>query len=347
MDSFFVSIEERDAPELKGKPVAVGGQHSHRGVISTANYIAREFGVHSAMSTQLALKRCPDLIVLPTNMDKYREASNSIRDIFFQYSSIVEPLSLDEAYIDVTNVSQCHGSATWIAQEIRQKIHQTVNLTASAGISINKFVAKVASDWNKPNGQWVVPPEHVDAFVAKLPIKKIFGVGPKTAQKLHLLGINTCQDLRLWTESDLIEQFNSFGSRLYQLCRGIDEREVEPDRTRKSISVEETFSKDLSEWEHLNQALHALLDKLTHRIAKHDNKDFKKVFLKVKYHDFQISTIEKISSQLSFDELHQMLQDKLASKHNLFKIRLLGIGVRLNTPTIEKQSAQMQLFSQN
>lgn len=345
MDSFFVSIEERDAPELKGKPVAVGGQATQRGVISTSNYIAREFGVFSAMATQHALRLCPDLIILPVNMDKYREASQKIRNIFHDFSPLVEPLSLDEAFLDVTGIARCHGSATWMAQEIRRKIYETVSLTASAGISVNKFIAKVASDWKKPNGQFVVPPEDVDKFVSKLPIEKIYGVGPKTAEKLHQFGIRTCHDLRRYSEVELVNTFRSLGTRLFHLCRGVDTREVEPNRIRKSVSVETTFANDICELRKIVDAINALIEKLNNRLSKLENKRYNKVFLKLKFYDFQIATIEKSASTLILEDLVQMLQERLHEEEGNWAIRLLGIGVRLCVPKKDEQQPQIDLFS--
>ena len=217
-DCFYAAVEMRDDPRLRGRPLAVGGRAETRGVIATCNYEARAFGVHSAMPTARALQLCPHLILLPPDFERYREASRRILAIYRDYTALVEPLSLDEAYLDVSGVDRCRGSASLMAQEIRARIHDEVGITASAGIAPNKFIAKVASDWNKPDGQFVVRPQDVDAFVAALPVKKIFGVGKVTAARLNRLGVNTCGDLRAWSVADLTHEFGSFGASLHHLC---------------------------------------------------------------------------------------------------------------------------------
>jgi DNA polymerase-4 len=214
-DCFYAAVEMRDDPSLRGRPVAVGGQAHQRGVIATCNYEARRYGVHSAMATAHALKRCPDLIVLPPSFDKYRAASAQILTIYRDYTELVEPLSLDEAYLDVSQATQCKGSATLIAQEIRARIQSTVGITASAGIAPNKFLAKIASDWRKPNGQFAITPDAVTEFVAALPVGKLFGVGKVTAEKLNQLGVHTCGDLRAWDGLALQAQFGKFGEKLF------------------------------------------------------------------------------------------------------------------------------------
>ena len=231
-DCFYASVEMRDDPSLRGRPLAVGGRADQRGVVATCNYEARRFGIHSAMATAQAMKLCPELVVIPPAMEKYRIASSQIMAIYQDYTDIVEPLSLDEAYLDVTDSPHCKGSATLIAQEIRRRIVETVGITASAGVGPNKFVAKIASDWNKPDGLFLVRPEEVDAFVAALPVKKLHGVGKVTAEKLNRLGAQTCADLRGWSLDKLQEHMGSFGVRLYDLSRGIDHREVNTSRER-------------------------------------------------------------------------------------------------------------------
>ncbi len=238
MDCFYAAIEMRDFPEIASMPVAVGGSPNQRGVISTCNYVARKFGVHSAMATANALRICPSLVIQPTRMDVYREESHHIRAIFAEYTHKIEPLSLDEAYLDVTGSHQHQGSASWIAEAIRERIYQTRNLTASAGIAPNKSLAKIASDWHKPNGQMVIPPERVEAFMQELPVRKLFGVGPVMEMRLKMLGIQTCGELQARSKVELIKHFGSMGTRLYELSRGIDAREVISERVRKSISVE-------------------------------------------------------------------------------------------------------------
>jgi DNA polymerase-4 len=244
-DCFYASVEMRDDPSLRGRPLAVGGRPDQRGVVATCNYEARRFGVHSAMSSALAMRKCPDLLILRPAIEKYRIASRQIMAIYRDYTADVEPLSLDEAYLDVTRSERCKGSATLMASEIRERVREAVGVTVSAGVAPNKFVAKIASDWNKPDGLLVVRPHEVDAFVAALPVRKIFGVGKVTAVKLENLGITTCAQLREWPLIDLHRRFGVFGRRLYELSRGIDNRAVKADQERKSVSVETTYVTDL------------------------------------------------------------------------------------------------------
>jgi len=253
MDCFYAAVEIRDNPNLAKKAVAVGGDAYRRGVLCTSNYIARDFGVHSATPTAQAYRLCPDLIVIKPDFSKYKEVSEQIREIFFSYTELVEPLSLDEAFLDVSDNSHCQGSASWIAKEIRERILKVTSLTASAGVAPNKFIAKVASDWDKPNGLTVIRPEQVDSFVTALPVEKIFGVGKVTAHKLHVLGIKTCGDVQKFSQEKLHQHFGSFGDHLFELSQGRDKREVKPDRVRKSLSVEETFSYDLRDQQSQNK----------------------------------------------------------------------------------------------
>ncbi|HAT8221249.1 TPA: DNA polymerase IV, partial [Legionella pneumophila] len=268
MDCFYAAIEMRDFPELANKPIAVGGEASRRGVIATCNYAARQFGIHSAMPTAHALKLCKELILRPVRMDVYQKESQYIRTLFAEYTDIIEPLSLDEAYLDVTESTQCQGSATWISQEIRARIYQTRQLTASAGIAPNKSLAKIASDWHKPNGQMVIRPEDVNTFILDLPVRKLFGVGPKMEEKLNALNIKTCADLQRYSVEYLLHKFGTIGQRLYELARGIDNRPVNPERIRKSISVEETYPIDLPDSEACLEALPDLMVRLEARIQR-------------------------------------------------------------------------------
>lgn len=238
MDCFYAAVEERDQPEYRGKPLAVGGSADRRGVLCTCNYAARQFGLHAAMPTKRALALCPELILLPVNMDKYRQVSKAIHQIFRNFTLRIEPLSLDEAYLDVTDCTLLHGSATLIAREIKRQIKQQLSLTASAGVAPNKFLAKIASDWRKPDGLFVITPDEVTDFVADLPIDKLAGVGKVTAQKLHQQGMVTCRDIQPYTCLELQHKWGKLGQRLYELCRGVDERSVEPNRIRRSLSVE-------------------------------------------------------------------------------------------------------------
>ena len=240
-DCFYAAIEMRDDPQLAGRPLAVGGAAERRGVIATCNYEARAWGVRSAMPTRQALKLCPDLLVVKPRMEAYRLASRQIHAILREYSERIEPLSLDEAYVDVSEASHCGGSATRMAREIRQRVWQELRITVSAGVAPNKFLAKIASDWRKPNGLFVITPDEVEDFVAALPVSRLHGVGKVTADKLSRLGITLCSDLREWDKLALLREFGSFGERLWGLARGIDERAVEADSRRQSVSVEHTF----------------------------------------------------------------------------------------------------------
>jgi DNA polymerase-4 len=244
-DSFYASIEIRDNPSLAGLPIAVGGSPERRGVVATCNYLAREYGVHSAMASATARRLCPGLIIIRPEMARYRVASQQIHDIFRDYTDIIEPLSLDEAFLDLSACLRHDGNASLIVSEIRARIAKEVNITVSAGIAPNKFLAKVASDWNKPNGQYVIEPPMVDSFVRELPVRKLSGVGKVTASRMEKLGIRTCGDLRDMDREHLDRHFGSFGNRLFELCRGFDNRPVQPTRVRKSVSVENTFATDL------------------------------------------------------------------------------------------------------
>lgn len=335
MDCFYASIEIRDNPEFKGKPVAVGGTRDQRGVLCTCNYEAREYGLHSAMPTYKAFKLCPDLISVPVNMEKYRQESQKIRAIFYKYTHLVEPLSLDEAFLDVSHSTEYQGSATLIAQAIRQEIFDTLKITASAGIAPNKFLAKVASDWNKPNGQFVIPPEAVADFVCKLPVKKIFGVGKVTAKKFEQIGITTCGELQTLSREQLVNQFGKFGLRLYDLSRGIDIREVETNRDRKSLSVETTFSDDIDSIALCHKSLSQLFARLESRLQYSRKTKIHKQFIKVKFNDFTHTSVECISHDLQLNIFHDLLDEGIHRQNK--PVRLLGIGVRFYPDVIDQQ----------
>jgi DNA polymerase-4 len=339
-DCFYASVEMRDDPSLRGRPLAVGGRPDQRGVIATCNYEARVFGIHSAMPTAQAIKLCPDLLVIPPAMDKYRVASRQIMDIYRDYTELVEPLSLDEAYLDVSASTQCRGSATLIAQEIRRRIFETVGITASAGVAPNKFVAKIASDWNKPDGLFLVRPEEIDAFVAALPVKKLFGVGKVTAAKLNNLGAQTCADLRGWTMQQLQHHFGSFGARLYDLSRGIDDREVSPSRERKSISTEETYTPDVPDLPACLALLPELYEQLLARIKRAGAEKFvNKLFVKIKFSDFQQTTVECVGHAPHIPTYARLMETGWLRASR--PVRLLGVGVRLgDSENIE----QLRLF---
>jgi DNA polymerase-4 len=342
-DCFYAAVEARDDPRLRGRPLAVGGRAETRGVIATCNYEARAFGVHSAMPTARALQLCPQLILLPPDFERYREASRNILAIYRGYTTLVEPLSLDEAYLDVTGVERCRGSASLMAQEIRARIHEEVGITASAGIAPNKFIAKVASDWNKPDGQFVVRPQDVDAFVAALPVKKIFGVGKVTAARLSRLGVNTCGDLRAWSVADLTHEFGSFGASLHHLCRGVDERPVQPDRVRKSLSVETTYTPDLRDLDACRAALRVLLEDFLRRFeGARDRPPVHKAFVKVRFSDFGRTTAECVSSAPDEAVWMRLLAEAHARK--ALPVRLLGVGVRFAEVDGEAAPAQISLF---
>lgn len=345
-DCFYASVEVRDNPALAGKPLAVGGRAETRGVIATCSYEARAFGVHSAMSTARALQLCPQLILVPPDFERYRAASRQILAIYRDYTPLVEPLSLDEAYLDVTGVDRCQGSATLMAQEIRSRIREEVGITASAGIAPNKFLAKVASDWNKPDGQFVLRPRDVDAFVSTLPVKKIFGVGKVTAARLNRLGVHTCGDLRSWSLADLAREFGSFGASLHRLCRGIDTREVKPDRIRKSLSVETTYVTDLPDLAACQAALPALIEEFARRFERaRDGRPVHKAVVKIKFADFSQTTVECVASKPTAAVWQQLLMEGHARRG--LPVRLLGVGVRYAEGGQDEEGArQIGLFGE-
>ncbi len=343
MDCFYAAVEMRDRPDLKSRPMAVGGRPDGRGVITTCNYKAREFGVRSAISSREALRRCPDLVILPHRFAKYKEVSQQVRDIFKRYSLCFEPISLDEAYLDVSDNKQFNGSATRIAEAIRNDIFQELDLTASAGIAANKFLAKVASDWNKPNGQLTIAPTDVDRFIVKLPVKKIPGVGKATFKRMQKMDVETCADLQKFSLEDMRHRFGSFGDRLYDLCRGVDHSTVKPSRQRKSISVESTFFEDLKNWPDIKKKVEKVYDELELRIrkAKLENESFKSLQVKFKTSDFVIASKERA---LPFSKENFL---KLAEDHFLETnepIRLLGLGCKLDVKSEKKSRGQLVLF---
>jgi DNA polymerase-4 len=330
MDAFFVSVEIRDKPELVNLPVAVGGSSKRRGVLSTCNYIAREFGVRSAMPTSVAMRKCPNLVLVPSRMDVYKEVSIHIREIFARYTSIIEPLSLDEAYLDVTDCKLFKGSATLIAQDIRETIHRETGLTASAGISALKFLAKVASDYNKPNGQFVITPSEVYSFIAELPLNKISGVGKVTFEKLKSLGLEYGRDIQAVDQSVINKNFGKFGQVLYQRCQGIDDRDIETTRVRKSVGVERTFPEDIDDLDILRDILtDKLIPELKRRSEKylHERK-ISKLGVKVKFNDFHQTT--KDFAYSNFDEgMFLKLLTEVVKRGDGKKVRLLGVHIGL------------------
>ncbi len=324
MDCFYAAIEMRERPELAGKPVAVGGS-SGRGVLTTCNYEARKYGCRSAMPSFKAQRLCPNLVMLPVRFDLYRAESARIRKIFTEFTDLVEPLSLDEAYLDVSHLD---SEAASIAAEIRDRIREETRLTASAGIAPNKFLAKVSSDWNKPDGQHEVKPEEVAAFVHALPVEKIWGVGKRTAEKIHALGAKTCGDLQSLTLLELTHRFGKFGHELHDLCRGIDHRRVNPHRERKSVSNERTFSEDLvSPVEGLGK-LEELVDELRDDVdAKHQDRTIREGFVKLKFNDFSTTTAQR-ATNLVDPSLFESLLREAWERGEGRTVRLIGAGVR-------------------
>ena len=334
----------RDDPSLRDLPIAIGGKSDRRGVVATCNYKAREYGVRSAMPTGQALKLCPDLVVVPGTMSKYREAAQQIRQIFYRYTDKVEPLSLDEAYLDVTDCRECHGSATLIAEQIRQVIAREVGVTASAGIAPNKFLAKVASDLNKPDGQYVITPPEIDAFVEKLKVKRIFGVGKVTNEKLRRLGIETCGDLQQRPLLELVDKFGVFGKRLHDLSFGRDNREVNANSRRKSLSVERTYSDDLADQVACLQKLPDLLLELRSRLRRVDS-DYlvTKQLIKMKFSDFTSTTVERqVVKGLPIESFEDLCLQ--AWERGGRSVRLLGLGVRFVDTRDEGRAVQLDLF---
>ncbi|MCK8480322.1 DNA polymerase IV [Psychroserpens algicola] len=340
MDAFYASVAQMDNPELKGKPIAVGGGGT-RGVISAASYEARKFGVKSAMSGRLAIKLCPDLIFVRTDFARYTEISKKVRHIFYDYTDLVEPLSLDEAYLDVTENKKGNPSASLIAQEIRQRIFNDIGLTASAGISINKFIAKVASDYNKPNGQKTVNPEEVLQFLEDLDIRKFYGVGKVTAEKMYQKGIFTGKDLKAKSLEYLDENFGKSGRYYYYIVRGIHNSEVKPNRIRKSLAAERTFSKNLSSEIFMLEKLDHIADEVAKRLHK-SKVAGKTVTLKIKYSDFTLQTRSKTLPYFISDK-HIILdtaKDLLYQEKLNNSVRLLGISLSNLNTEISKNKAQ-------
>ena len=330
MDAFYASIEQRDNPEYRNKPIAVGGPPEGRGgVVATASYEARKFGVRSAMPSKKAQQLCPDLLFVWPRFDVYKEVSGKIRNIFKRYTDLIEPLSLDEAFLDVTQDKLSIGSAMDIAGQIRQAIKEELQLTASAGVSVNKFIAKIASDMNKPDGLTFIGPSRIEPFIAALPVEKFFGVGKVTAAKMKKMGLYTGADIKRLTEADLIKNFGKTGRFYYKIVRGIDDREVQPHREMKSVSAEDTFAYDLTQKEEMFSALDSIADTLLRRLQKHSLYG-RTLTVKIRFHDFRLMTRSR-----SFPEPVRDKAQLAATAHELLlaagiddqKIRLLGISV--------------------
>lgn len=327
MDAFFASVEQRDEPRYRGKPIVVGGSPAQRGAVAAASYEARQFGVHSAMPSRTAYQKCPHLIFVKPRYDVYRAISEQIREIFYRYTDLVEPLALDEAYLDVTENKKNISSATLIAKEIKQCIYDETNLTASAGVSINKFLAKIASGINKPNGLYLIPPDAAAAFMEQLPIEKFYGVGQVTAAKMHQLGIHTGSDLKQRTEAELTQHFGKIGHFYYKIARAQDDRPVQPHRILKSIGAENSYDPDLSDRAAILTALEEITEILMRRIERKQTCG-RTLTLKVKYADYQQITRSKTLPEPIRDRslILNLAEELLLSTEAGHKqVRLLGL----------------------
>ena len=343
MDAFYASVAQLDNPELKGKAIAVGGG-GKRGVVAAASYEARKYGVRSAMSGVLARQKCPHLIFVKTDFERYKEISTKIRQIFYEYTDLVEPLSLDEAYLDVTENKKGNPSASLIAQEIRDRIYSELALRASAGISINKFIAKVASDINKPNGQKTINPEEVLLFLEELSINKFYGVGKVTAAKMNNLGIFNGLDLKNKPLEELTKLFGKSGKYYYNIVRGIHHSTVKPNRIRKSIAAERTFSENISSEVFMLERLHKIAEELERRMIASETKG-KTITLKIKYSDFTQQTRSKTVQNFiqKKDEIMQIIKELLYQEKFKNSVRLLGISFS-NLDTVKKEPVWVQLM---
>lgn len=343
MDAFFAAVEMRDNPALRDVPMAVGGSSDRRGVLSTANYAARKFGIRSAMPTATAMRLCPQLVVVRGNYKKYIEASEIVFSIFHEYTPLVQGLSLDEAYLDVTDCDQFQNSATWIAEDIRKKIFDRTGLTASAGIAPNKLIAKLASDYKKPNGQFTVAPWMVGDFIRTVPVERIHGIGKVTAKYLHELGIRSCLDMQKYTRSDLTHLLGKFGDTLFDYSRGIDDREVETEHERKSLSNENTFEKDIASFDEMKIHLIDMVADLKESLKDHEDREIKNLHVKIKYHDFKQTTIER---QLPVEEENFLLLMEERWSQDPRPVRLLGVGVKFYDEVSEdEEETQLDLLT--
>jgi len=347
MDAFYASVEQRDFPELKGKPLIVGGQPDSRGVVAACSYEARKFGIHSAMASSRAYRLCPEAIFVRPRFDAYKEASNIIREIFWRYASEVEPLSLDEAYLDVTYTESFNGSATLIAKAIKAEILTETGLTASAGVSYNKFLAKIASDMDKPDGLYLIRPEQGQEFVNKLPIGKFHGIGPATEAKMKNLGIHTGNDLRQKSLTELTERFGKSGQYYYNIARAIDERPVRSSRIRKSLGKETTFAEDILSVPELTNILLGLAEQVLESLNKHDMQG-RTVTVKVKYADFQqVTRAQTLDHSIGLADLHKWIPKLLARTEAGHKpVRLVGLSLSgFDLPVVDENGqAQLDLM---
>lgn len=348
-DAFYAAVEMRERPELKSRPVAVGGDPGTRGVIATCNYLARQFGVRSAMSSAKAQQLCPDLVFIHPRFELYKRVSRQMQAIFQDYTDAIEPLSLDEAYLDVSLSTCCQGSATRMAEEIRQRVREETELTVSAGVAPNKFLAKVASEWRKPDGLFVIRPHEVAEFVKSLPVSKINGVGKVTTEKMARLDIYTCLDLQQLSLSELVHYFGSYGPTLYGYARGEDSRPVESRHTRKSLSTEHTFADDIADRAILREHLTDIYGELLERQARISQADYRvhKRYVKIKFADFTQTTLEESLHSVTEDwrdiEAYARLLDR-AWERQAKPVRLIGVGVRLRSRLEETLTEQLRLF---
>lgn len=348
MDAFYASVEQRDNPEYRGKPIAVGGSPEGRGgVVATASYEARKFGVRSAMSSKRALQLCPQLIFVFPRFAAYRAVSQQVRDIFSRYTDLIEPLSLDEAYLDVTQDKQGIGSAIGIAMQIKQAIRNELQLSASAGVSVNKFVAKIASDMQKPDGLTFIAPEKVEGFMEQLPVEKFYGVGKVTAEKMKGMHLHTGADLKKLTEEELVRHFGKVGRFYYKVVRGIDEREVQPDRETRSLGAEDTFQEDLTTIEAMNEQLDRIAAIVTERLKKY-NLSGRTITLKIKYSDFrQITRNQSFSTAVDDWETIAATARQLLLKTNPENVEIRLMGITLSNFQEEQMpydGKQLRLF---
>lgn len=334
MDCFYAAIEQRENPALRGKPIAVGGS-GRRGVLCTASYEARAYGCHSAMPGFKALALCPHLIMVPVRMELYQQASAKVRAIFGRFTELIEPLSLDEAYLDVSHWKSEPAS---IAREIRAQIYEETQLTASAGISTNKLIAKIASDWQKPNGQHHITAEEIPAFMKTLPVAKLWGVGKKMQEKLISAGIITCGDMQMLDKIKMAQTYGKWGLELYNLCRGIDNREVQTSRIRKSISKETTFTDNINRVQDLFSDLVEMLDSVRRSHQKrYSERIIRAIVVKLKFSDFSQTTIERASEQPSIELVRELLLEGWR-RGGQKSVRLLGVGLKLADPVPQSQS---------
>ena len=346
MDAFFASVEQLDNPELRGKPVAVGGS-GKRHVVAAASYEARKFGVRSAMPSVTAKKLCPDLIFVRHRFERYNELSEKVFEIFMEYTDVIEPLSIDEAFLDVTADKKRIGSATKIAIEIKKEIKSRTGLTASAGISVNKFLAKIASEINKPDGLFVIPPEKAEKFIEELPVEKFYGIGAVTAEKMHKLGIHKGYDLKKWDLASLIRNFGKAGKFYYDIVRGIDDRPVETEYERKSIGTELTYEKDLTTDFEIIAELYKVEKELMARLENAGTSG-RTVTVKVKFSDFRQLTRSKTLQNYirNFETLHKEVTEiRKSLKLEGFRIRLLGVSVS-NLESDDNEEKQLYLFEE-